>query len=76
MQNNAAFFLGLRLAFAAGFVIVLLVGVYGAWHYQKIFGVDPAMPSENASARNYTKILVIAIWAHILLITGGFALTL
>jgi len=76
MQNNAAFYLGLRLVFAAGFVIVLLAGIYGAWNYQKIFGADPAQPSENASARNYTKILVIAIWAHVLLITGGFALTL
>jgi hypothetical protein len=73
MQNNAAFFLGLRLVFTTLFVITLAAGVYGAKHYQKLFGIDPSMPSDTRSARNYTKLLVIMIWAHAVLITGGFA---
>jgi hypothetical protein len=73
MQDNAAFFLGLRLVFGALFLATLIAGVYGWRNYQKIFGVDPAMPADTRSARNYTKLLVISIWAHAVAITGGFA---
>ena len=73
MQHNAAFFLGLRLVFLALFMITLGTGIYGLRHYQKLFGTDRTMPSETRSARNYTKLLVIAVWLHALLITGAFA---
>ena len=73
MQNNAAFFLGLRLVFTALFLVTLVTGIYGLRNYQRIFGADPAMPTDTRSARNYTKLLVISIWAHALLITAGFA---
>ncbi len=73
MQNNAAFFLGLRLVFLGLFLFTLGAGIYGARHYQKLFGIDRTMPSETRSARNYTKLLVIAVWIHALLIMGAFA---
>lgn len=76
MQDNAAFFLGLRLVFTGFFLITLFAGAYGWKNYQKLFGADQAMPSEGRSGRNYTKLLVISIWAHAVLITGGFALML
>jgi hypothetical protein len=74
MQNNALFFIGLRIIFGTLFLITLFVGAYGAKNYQRFFGVDAAMPTDTRSARNYTKLLVIGIWAHAVAITGGFAL--
>ncbi len=76
MQNNAHFFLGLRIIFTLLFLATLAAGVYGAKNYQKLFGTDPAMPTDTRSNRNYTKLLVISVWAHAVLITGGFAVML
>ena len=43
-------------------------------NYQKLFGVDPNMPSEGASSRAYLQVQVFAIWAHVLVASGAFAL--
>jgi hypothetical protein len=32
------------------------------------------MPSENSSARAYSKVQVFSVWAHAVLLTGAFAL--
>ena len=55
-----------------------MLGV-GGWllcNYQRLFGVDPDMPSENSSARAYSQVQIFALWAHALVATGAFALCL
>ena len=76
MQDNAQFFLVLRIIFTCFFLITLVTGAYLFKNYQKLFGIDPNMPSESSGARLYSKTLVFLIWGHAVLITGGFALML
>ena len=56
------------------FLITAVAGVYLFRNYQKLFGVDPNMPSENASSRTYTKVMVFTVWAHLLILSGAAAL--
>lgn len=74
MQNNAL--LTLQLISSALFILLLFGGVWILKNYQKLFGVDPDMPSENSSSLTYNKLQVITIWLHALLLTGAFALLL
>ena len=74
MQKNAL--LGLQLISAAVFILLLFVGVWILKNHQRLFGVDPDIPSESSGARNYNKLQVIALWLHALLLTGSFALLL
>jgi hypothetical protein len=74
MQKNAL--LGLQLISAALFILLLFVGVWILKNHQRLFGVDPDIPSESSGARNYNKLQVIALWLHALLLTGSFALLL
>lgn len=74
MTTDAFFFV--RLIFTGLFLVTLLAGVYLAKNYQRLFGVDPNMPSENASSRAYSKVQIFTIWAHAVLLTGAFALLL
>ena len=41
-----------------------------------LFGIDPNMPSENGSARSYSKVQVFSVWTHVFLLTGAFAFLL
>jgi uncharacterized membrane protein len=72
MNNDALLFI--RLVFTAMFVLTLLVGVYLVKNFQKLFGVDPDMPSETGSARAYTRVQIFLVWAHFFVLTGSFAL--
>jgi hypothetical protein len=63
-----------RILAAVLFVAIFLIGGYLLKNHERFFGVDPSMPSENASARTYTKVLVVAIWAHLLAFTGAAAI--
>ncbi len=74
MQNEV--FLLFRVLAAAVFLAMLYAGYYMLKNFEKLFGVDPNIPSENASARAYSKVLVFSIWAHALLASGAFALLL
>ena len=69
-------FLFLRVIFAGLFVLTLLAGAYLALNYQRLFGVDPQMPSETGSARAYSKVQIFSVWAHAVFLTGAFALLL
>ena len=51
----------------------LAAGAYLLKNYQRLFGVDPAMPSENGSARAYSKVQVFSLWLHALFLFGAFA---
>ncbi|HEX8313076.1 MAG TPA: hypothetical protein VF614_17255 [Chthoniobacteraceae bacterium] len=65
-----------RLLAASLFVLTAFAGIYLARNYQRLFGVDPSMPSETGSSRAYSKVQIFAIWAHVLFATGAFALLL
>ena len=58
MQKNAL--LGLQLISAALFILLLFVGVWILKNHQRLFGVDPDIPSESSGARNYNKLQIIA----------------
>ena len=74
MQNDVL--LLFRIVFTGLFIVTLLAGVYLGVNYQKLFGVDPNMPSENGSSRAYSKVQIFSVWAHAVLLTGAFALLL
>jgi len=73
-MNNTDFFLFVRVVFTGLFIVTLLVGGYLMKNFQKLFGVDPEMPSENSSSRTYTRVQVFLVWAHFVVLTGSFAL--
>ena len=72
MQNEI--FLLARVVFTGLFFIMLFAGAYLFKNYQRIFGVDPNMPSEGPSSRAYSKVQVFSIWAHATVLTGALAL--
>lgn len=74
MQNE--FFAFLRLIFFGLFVFTLLAGVYLCRNYHALFGPTPQIPSENDSARAFSKLQVFSIWGHAVFLTGGFAFLL
>jgi hypothetical protein len=74
MQNEI--FLFVRIIFTGLFVATLFAGVFLFKNYQRLFGVDPDMPSEGDSSRAYSKVQVFSVWAHAVLLTGAFALLL
>ena len=74
MQNDP--FVFVRLIFTGAFFLTLLAGVFLFKNYQRLFGVDPGMPSENSSSRAYTKVQVFLVWLHFVVLSGSFALLL
>lgn len=73
---DEGFLVVVRIVFAALFVVTLVVGAYILYHFQRFFGVDKTMPSENSSSRTYSKLQVVMVWIHLLALTGAFALLL
>ncbi|HEX8371240.1 MAG TPA: hypothetical protein VF585_00545 [Chthoniobacterales bacterium] len=65
-----------QVLFTLAFIVTLLGGVYLVKNDKKLFGQDAHIPADNESARFYNKAQVYAIWAHALLLTGGFAVFL
>ena len=65
-----------RLIFTFLFIGTLVAGVYLLRNYERLFGKDPNMPSENSSSRAYSKLQIFVIWAHAVGLTGAFALLL
>lgn len=74
MQNES--FLLVRVVFTGLFIVTLLAGGYMFKNYQKLFGIDPNMPSENGSSRAYTRVQVFLVWIHFVVLSGSFALLL
>lgn len=69
-----SFLLFVRVVFIGLFVVTLLAGAYLFANFQKLFGVDGTVPSENGSARSYSRVQVFSVWAHAVCLTGAFAL--
>lgn len=65
-----------RVIFGLAFVLTLVAGVVILKNYERLFGVDRNLPSENSSARSYGKVQVLAIWLHALALTGALAVLL
>jgi heme/copper-type cytochrome/quinol oxidase subunit 3 len=74
MQNEAL--VVFRILATLVFFGTLYAGYFLFRNYERLFGVDPNMPSENGSSRAYSKVQVFAIWAHVLFASGAFALML
>ena len=74
MQNDASHVI--QIIFALLFLGVLGIGGYVLANFNRFFGPDPNIPSENGSARAYTKVQFILVWLHFVGITGAFALLL
>ncbi|MEA3210692.1 MAG: hypothetical protein QOE70_3749 [Chthoniobacter sp.] len=74
MQTDSL--LAVRIIFSILFFGALVAGVFLFKNYEKLFGVDPNMPSENSSSRAYRKVQIFVIWAHVVGLTGAFALLL
>jgi hypothetical protein len=63
----------IRTCFTLLFLATLSVGAYLLKNFDRLFGADPDMPSENSSSRTYTKLQVFVVWMHAVVLTGGFA---
>ena len=74
MQSDAFFVI--HLIFTGLFLATLLAGVWLFKNQQRLFGRDPAMPSENSSSHTYSRLQAFVIWAHAVVLTGAFALLL
>lgn len=75
-MHNESFFLLVRFVFSGLFVATIIIGLYLWKNYERLFGVDPSMPSENSSARAYSKVQVFSVWTHVFLLTGAFTFLL
>lgn len=52
------------LFFTLLFIGTLFVGVYLLRNYQRLFGIDPNVPSENGSVGSHNKLLIFVLWLH------------
>lgn len=66
----------IRCISVALLVATLLAGAYLLKNFQRLFGTDPSLPSENSSARAYNQVQVFSLWAHALFLFGTFAFLL
>lgn len=74
--GDATFFLVLRIIATIGFLLTLGATIYIARKRERIFGINPHLPSESSSDRSYAMFLVFAVLAHALVLTAAFALLL
>ena len=73
---NQDFLLLVRVVFTGLFLFTLGVGFYLMKNFERLFGRDPNLPSENSSARSLNRVQVFSIWAHVLFLTAALALLL
>jgi len=62
MENDPLLFF--RIVSGLGAVGCVFAAMYVFQNASRFFGVDPEVPSENASARSQTQLLVAAVLAH------------
>jgi len=66
----------IQLTFTLLFLGTLVAGVYLLRNSERLFGVDPSVPSETGSGRAYSKMQAFVVWAHAAALTGAFAFLL
>ena len=64
----------LRLFFLMLFTGTLFAGFWVMKNYDRLCGVDKNLPSENSSARAYSRMQIIVVLAHALVLFGAFVL--
>jgi hypothetical protein len=65
-----------RVAFSLVFLGALTLGWWIVRNDRRFFGADPTISSETSGTRSYTKMMVWAIWIHVVVISAAFALFL
>jgi hypothetical protein len=65
-----------QIIFGLIFLGLLGIGGFVLAHFERFFGPNPEIPSENSSARAYTKVQFVVVWLHALGLTGAFALVM
>jgi hypothetical protein len=63
----------IQFTFSLLFIATLLAGVYLLRNSERLFGIDPNMPSETSSGRAYGIMQAFVVWAHAAALTGAFA---
>ncbi len=66
----------IQIIFTGLFVLTLFAGGYLVLNFERFFGPDPDVPSENSSSRAYSRMQVLMVWLHAVALTGAFALLL
>lgn len=74
MKSEAV--LMVRVVFSLVFFVALAIGWWLARNDRRFFGADAAISSETSGTRSYTKMMVWAIWLHVVVISAAFALFL
>lgn len=75
MQSNA-FAQVVQVIFGLIWLGAIYFGILFLRNHERWFGVDAALPSEGASSRTYTKVMVFIVWAHVFLLSGSFTFLL
>lgn len=65
-----------RVVFTLVFFSALAVAWWLARNDRRFFGADPSISSESSGTRSYAKMMVWAIWVHVVVISAAFALFL
>ena len=63
-------------AYVAAALGALVGGYFLFKNFDRLLGPDPTVCGDNEGSRGLNKVQVIALWLHLLAITGGFALLL
>ena len=63
-----------RFIFGLVFLIIVFAGIYLLKNFDRFFGADADMPSENSSARAYRRMQILVVWLHAVILSGAMAL--
>lgn len=56
-----------RIFCGFGFVLTLIGGWWLRRNFTRLLGVKAELPSESRGSRGYTRMLVVAVWMHLVL---------
>jgi len=62
-----------RIVFSVLLAATLAVGVYLFKNFERLFGYDPSVPTDNSGAQGVNKVQIISIWAHAVALTAAMA---
>ena len=62
MQTDPLFFF--RIVSGIALAVCIIASFLVFKNAGSLFGIDPEVPSENGSARSYSKLLVVAVFVH------------
>ncbi|MES2709881.1 MAG: hypothetical protein V4726_25010 [Verrucomicrobiota bacterium] len=59
-------FLIFRIFCGFGLFVTIIGGFYLRRNFDRFLGVKAELPSESRGARGYTRMMVVAVWMHLL----------